>query len=1248
MRDLSGWYQPLLSQLRPWPAEHQDIRKSLLCRVELGLRLLEKLDPELAPEGAWTLFGGYPFADAAGLASAPGDRLALTAARHLLWSMRRRRVWEQSLAAYLALPAELRGYRIEPGLPARRVEPPVAWGRFAVYDTALGALPAFTSQPLPVAPAGSHRFVDHRRITSVTLSEDLLLPAAPGHDLAAGRPGTPGPLTVPLRQLVETARWADGIEARESLAPGAWAERLSALSLDTRADDDAPFVRDADSLVLDGLTHLVGMVGAGKSTLMQLLAMWAARQGLRVTLVVGDTAEQLGLVERFVALGLKAAPVVGGTTREQHAQRLHRRLAGRGRSSLLSHQDPAFDQLSTACPLDALRHRETDVPLRFADAPCGTLRPVPPAEPVDDPDDPDDLAALLGQPAAASRAASPASPDRLTGADPTDGPASAHSCPLWSECPRHHASRELVDALIWVANPASLVQSPVPRQLNDERLRYLELACLRSDLMIVDEADRVQMLLDDMFAPSATLVRPDKDSWLDQLLSQATAEVARQGRLPLSDPDVSRWSSSLGVVKQSADKLLTRLMVSGKSFHTWVQIDYFSAWTLQERLLQEWFPTALSTERDEDGTEEADLESEAALYTQNEDGDPDVPAEDPAATPPTMPSGGASWAARRAEVNDLLDAYRDDPLGDRGPYGTLTDDLCRLTHDLLDSLNEKGTRTRVREVLTDLLRGAPGPDEVPPPPKTGHRRPSEPADLRMSPEWWERACARLEFTLILAALHRRLDRVTFLWPQVEAALRLDVGSNELMRRPPLDYAPLVPESPMGNVLGFEYTLDDRREDPDPDGRRPGTLQFFRCAGVGRELLLGLDRIGAAPERGASGPHVLLMSGTSWAGTSTRAHVLAPVRAVLKPEPRAVAAIGRSVFSTCFLYDDESGHPLYLSGQHPDRRDQVLCSMVLKLARDGTGGRAGPLKRELSRIDDPRRRRALLLVGSYKDAGLVADTLQNEARWKDRVRVLVADDARIAGTEGDAAKLPASVRRGDLASFADDEEAELLIAPLLAIERGHNILTVPQLPGESRVAAFGTVFFLARPHPVPHDLSLAVYAVNDWVTRFVRDLPAADEDAFGPLVRKAAGLDEAGRAFRARSRAVWRRLLTRPYMFSALADDEKTAFAWDQLVTIWQVIGRLVRGGVPARVVFVDAAFAPSAAAASSPVPPTGTRRREPGLLFRLREILAPYLEPPQSALTGTGPCPLPPASDRELVELLYRPLYDALCTIRPL
>ncbi|MFG2582019.1 pPIWI_RE_Z domain-containing protein [Streptomyces malaysiensis] len=1245
MRDRSSWYQPVVTALGPWPQEHARTRPALLCQVELALRLMETVAPGHAADGAWTLLGGYglAFARAAKLSVGAAEQVALAAARHLLWPMRRGRMWRQSLDAYLELPERLRAYRVPAsGEAAQRVPLMVAAERFAVYDEALADLPGFSAKPMEQAAAGEHRFMDRRhRRTSVTIPADLVQDPLPGHPLTTERPATAGPLEVRLDELADVARWMDEEERRRGRKAGNWAQRLDDLDLDTRTPDGTAFAT-ASALPLDRLTHLVGMVGAGKSTLMTLLAVWAHHNGLRTTLVVGDVAEQLTLTELFRGLGLSAALVQGGTTRPQHTQRLHRRLAARGAHSLLAHTDAAFRHLSTACPLDALRALDTLEPLRYNDAPCGGLYPVRRGGAVETVEAAEEMASenALRELERARGAAGRQTPEGDGDEEKWGAP---HACPLWSACPRHSAARDLVNALIWVANPASLVQTAVPRQLNAERLRYLELACLRSDIVIVDEADRVQMQLDQMFAPSATLVTTGvSESWLDQLQTHEIAELARQGRLQLSDQDVERWSAALDIVGSAADRLYA-MLIDDEALRNWAQIDYFSAWTLQEKLLNAWYPlTPGQSGWRPDGTEAGDIEDENALY---EDEDERDGGDERGERRP--PGAEVPWAHRRSEITGFFDTFRDDPLGGRGPYLTPADELTALAHDVLHTLDEKQTRTRVRALLDSLLVGAPGPQQRPP---SAARHGKEPAreEVPLTEEWRELNARRLEFTLVLAALHQRLDRVTFLWPQVEAALRLDAASHELTRRPPLDYAPLLPEAPMGNVLGFQYLIDERAAARDKDGRRTGTLRFFRCAGVGRELLLGLPQLGADPGREEAGPHVLLMSGTSWAGTSTRAHVLAPVRAVLKPQSKALRSIRDTLFRTEFLYD-ASGQPIRLSGQDPDKREDVLRLMIDRLARPRRDGTTSPLQSELAQIADQRRRRALLLVGSYAEAKVAATALDEIPRWRGRVRVLAADDAELeAAVDGTApagsrTRSIGAVRRGDLASFAEDPDAELLVAPLLAVERGHNILTTPQRPGEERVAAFGTVFFLVRPHPRPDDLSLAVFAINDWASRFVRGQLTSQGVTFGDLVTEADGLDAAGGTFRTVARRVWRHVLSRPYVYSSLSDDEKESFVWDQLVTIWQVIGRLVRGGVPARVVFVDAAFAPRLAAAQAPVADRSGRSRtsDPGLLVRLRDVLAPYF-----TVTGIeNAADRPDLADIELVKLLYRPLYEALCDL---
>jgi hypothetical protein len=1239
MRDRSSWYKPIVAAFGPWPAEFADTKPTLLCQVELGLRLLELLDPGLSADSVWPLLGGYPFGAAAGLVPDDLAQRRIVNARHLLWTLRRHRMWTQSLESYARLPERLRGYRFaESAGPVRRVDPPVAALRFAVYDEALAQLPPLERKALPLAGAGPHILIDRRRRAQVTLPAELVFPPAPGHAWDERRPATGKPLRIPLAELAETARWMDETEDELGLPRrGNWQRRFADLRLDTRSADGLRF-EPSEELCLSGLSHLVGMVGAGKSTLMSLIAAWGVPRGLRTTLVVGDVAEQLNLVTLFRALGLPVAPVLGTTTRERHVQRLHRRLTGRGNHTLLLHDDPGFDDLGTVCVVDALRGLEATEPLRYADAPCTSLLPVKAA----------------GE-ETRSEAESPgryrAGADTASRRGDSEELGRPHGCPLWARCPRHNAARDQVDALIWVANPASLVQTAVPRHLGAERVRHLELACLRSDIIIIDEVDRVQMNLDDAFAPAATLVVSGPESWLDRLHTHKIEELALQGRLPLSDRDVEHWSGALDVVSSATNRLYARL-INDADLREWVEINYFSAWTLQEKALEEWYP---SIEPSQAPDVRELIRDESEVFELDEPGG--SPADGDAALGP-VGAVRTPWADRREAVTRDFDAFRDDPLGDHSPHSPLTEQLIRAGRDLLHTQNAGNTRRRVRALLPELLDGAPGlgPGDDWPVPVARKDHDPIPADFRGTEDWFERNAERLEFALLLAVLHQRLSRLTFLWPQVEAAIHLDGSDNELSRRPPLDYAPIIPEAPMGNVLGFQFLPDDADRAHDVEGRRSGTLRFFRCAGVGRELLHALPELGADPAAGRPGPHVLLMSGTSWAGTSTRAHVLVPVQAVLKPRASALEAVRRTEFRTQFVYD-RNNRPISLSGQDPKLRPEVLRQLVGRLAKPGRSGRPSILEAELAGISDDRRRRALLLVGSYREATAAADLLEELPRWSGRVRVLTRDDADLDDGTGPDPFRPegraAALRRGDISSFAEDEDAELLVAPLLAVERGHNILSTVHGPNEERVAAFGTVLFLVRPHPRPDDLSLAVLAVNDWVSRFTRDqIPHPECGTFSELVAKSDSLSAAGLAFRRIARAEWRRLLTRRYVYSRLNKDEQESFAWDQLVTIWQVIGRLVRGGVPARVVFVDAAFAPALAHRLAPTGPGDeidglrdeplsrlSRRRsnDEGLLARLRDVLEPYFDP------AADPADFVQSSDPALARLLYQPLYDALC-----
>ena len=810
-----------------------------------------------------------------------------------------------------------------------------------------------------------------------------------------------------------------------------------------------------------------------------------------------------------------AAPIIGSSARERHAQRLHRRIASRDTPNILAHDDPGFRYLSTSCVINNLLPTDDD-PLTFHEAPCDNLYSETRAR-------------------------------RGDGERMRTGRRSA--CPYWSNCPRHHGERALVDAAIWVTTPAGLVESSVPRPQNAERLRYLELACRRSDLVIVDEADRVQMQLDQAFAPAVSLVGgAGNRSLLDDLNTHRIRELAAGGRTQLSDRDVENWTAAVNVVTAATDRLYA-MLVGDRELRRWVRVGYFNAWTLQLRLIEDRYP-----------------------------------AKDDAA---------------RTKLTDRLDEFRDNPFADR--RRSSEEDLVQLAAELLYTNYPTLTRGRLGDLMRTMFDLEPVLAEK--------RRTYTEGNARTRgekpEEWAEKQYRRFGFMLLVAMLERKLSLVNAMWPRVEMALKLNFNQ---MYRGPVDHRPVVPESPMGNVVGFQFIVSG----PDPGGVRSGELQYFRCLGVGRELLRAMP--GLAEVDGRPPTNLLLMSGSSWAGVSSRYHLPVPVGVILKPKPgRCEDRPGIDDSAARIEFVEAENEPLRVSGKLGNERDDALRAIARQLGEQ-VDGRPSRLEHELLELPESRRR-ILLLVGSYEETAVVADALHTlNERWRGCVLRLVADDDETSDVDPSGDDLHAGIlRRGDVDNLAETG-ADVLVAPLLAVERGHNILN------DANQAAIGTVYFLIRPHPRPDDIFLAVHAINHWIVK------AIDEGEFDTWVRDQDTIAEAARKVRKEARSQWYRVLARPLSWRTLGDD-RDSVTWDMLVLMWQVIGRLVRGGVLARIVFVDAAFAPNLAE-NSAAPDT----RETSLLHSVLHVLRPYFDDTSDVSEH----------DRFIVDALYRPLWLAL------
>jgi hypothetical protein len=163
---------------------------------------------------------------------------------------------------------------------------------------------------------------------------------------------------------------------------------------------------------------------------------------------------------------------------------------------------------------------------------------------------------------------------------------------------------------------------------------------------------------------------------------------------------------------------------------------------------------------------------------------------------------------------------------------------------------------------------------------------------------------------------------------------------------------------------------------------------------------------------------------------------------------------------------------------------------------------------------------------------------------------------------------------------------------MALERGHNILNA-----EGK-AAFGAVLFLNRPMPIPDNWQSTVQQLNAWALKHEKDSTLYEE---AQSISGNLTLTQVADIFYQNAVAEMVNLNYTAWAFKQLTQGERSVLCWTQLVSIWQIIGRLVRGGVPAVVHFIDVKFAPNSAIGEQDSESTS-------LLVAIIKVLEPCVE----------------------------------------
>lgn len=331
----------------------------------------------------------------------------------------------------------------------------------------------------------------------------------------------------------------------------------------------------------------------------------------------------------------------------------------------------------------------------------------------------------------------------------------------------------------------------------------------------------------------------------------------------------------------------------------------------------------------------------------------------------------------------------------------------------------------------------------------------------------------------------------------------------------------LPSALCGNLFGLKKTDDE-------------DIILFRQFAFGRSLMKDLPYLRTDSQGNPAGPHVILLSGSSWAEGSYEYHVNRPVNYILEADSEKRAFLEKTRFF-------ESGFPERISGASDDQRMAQL--------RSATQNTVELIVREYER----KAGKILLVVNSYSQAQEVQQTLETTLRKINcpaRVCRMISDAVSSENVQG-------TVRRGEVSRFAKMSE-EILIAPAMAIERGHNIVD------EYGHSALCAVFFMVRPMAVPDDIQQKGSKLNGFVESHCRRAPHESLFAYNVRIRQFAAQQ-------------WAKISkSKSFGLAELDSEERKDVVATLFVLILQIFGRLARVTDVTKpephVYFIDGAF----------------------------------------------------------------------------
>lgn len=783
------------------------------------------------------------------------------------------------------------------------------------------------------------------------------------------------PLKIPIEDLHQIAASMDNIDRSNGYRAGNWEQRLRNIIFEVPKDSGR--FDPVTSIELDSLKHLIGLPGAGKTTLLICLTKWLSDNHLRTVLFftsVDICRQYMATLKKY---GVQAGLLMGQSkkARKHHAHRIGETIASGDPMNGFASTTDCAEYFSTSCPLPAFTNLNENA-FNIEGANCDNVRYIE----IEDLETENERSEI---------------PKKCL-------------CPLWSKCEYQKAARELTTTDVWLGHVAS-TDTVVPEHTVKKSLRYLELIAKRSDVVIFDEADKVQSFLDQQGIAMLALAGV-KDSF-SASLSNHHLDVSSGENNLLGDPQLFSFQMQAIQFNRFTYYLVNALHYLDNNQFSRLE----GAFLTPSRLISE-LVTAGNGVRNRSKSQKDTLFRKKDALSQLWDSAVFEAFDSSSDYNAKNFINSAESVANNLSIStkSVLDCHQD---------------LTRLFREWLNS-NQVSQLNDLSEELLKIL---------------GPFLPNKDIDTQQLQRL--KVLTALSFTIVgfqqLEPHTHTLSERGYIEP-----LKLDQRCSDKF----LSY---TSSNILGGLSGVRYFSSSK--DMFSKNRKI-RLQHVRFAGSPRAFMYNLHRLFGEDTQG---PKVLLTSATSFLKFSPAFHITKGPDYLVRGAS-AASRFEQSSFEFMPLRDKASEKKfLRFSGvQGENQKTNNLKSMVYQLINEGHVSRA------IKEFDAAtRQRKAAFVVNSFDQAEQIKEYIDRKfPHWKSKSVALTRDIEKHDGDQG-------YITSSQIELVGDVDSIELLIFPMAAIGRGVNI--VFSSGARVRDAAIGTLYFLTRPHPSVDDLSLLV-------------------------------------------------------------------------------------------------------------------------------------------------------------------------------